>query len=260
MFTLTHMTCSNTSMTLRSKSNAAKVTCYIGLYYTTPNLDRQGFVSHDCTLSDILNQLHSGGFINVHAGVDAWCLDESIDFLQRASTIIDVCKYNVVIETHRQRLFHSPFTTRELLSHPKVKELANIKLNADLSHWFVSCERIFDPSTKRDRGWWPSLLGDLLAPRCEYIHCRFGFAQGPQMADPSIKECEQDVYLQLRNWVVLWKSQIDRGDDECWCCPEYGPKPYMPSLPNGEDVASLTRAVKCTKEAIQDVFDGEFNG
>ena len=114
----------------------------------------------------------------MHAGVDAWSLDESIDFLQRASTIIDACKYDVVIETHRQRLFHSPFTTRELLSHPKVKELANIKLNADLSHWFVSCERVFDPSTKRDRGWWPSLLGDLLAPRCESVRLRTGPADG----------------------------------------------------------------------------------
>eukprot|EP01083_Nonionella_stella_P243255 847840_1 len=208
----------------------------------------------------ILREVKKGGFINVHAGVDAWTADEAAGFLEHASKVIAGCPFRVVVETHRQRLFCSPFSARDLLAHPKVSALANLKLNADLSHWFVACERVFDSAEKRDDAWWPALL-EALGSRCEYVHCRFGSAQGPQIADPSRDEHRLDVELQLRNWVALWKAQAGRAgieyglECECWCCPEYGPRPYMPTLPTGEDVASLAGAVSWTKDLIKKTFE-----
>ena len=139
-------------------------------------------------------------------------------------------------------------------------QLKGLRINADLSHWFVACERVFDPSEARDAEWWPQLLKDV-AERCDYVHGRLGFAQGPQIADPSAKEYERDIQLQLNNWVEIWKHQVVRGDTECWCSPELGPQPYMPSMPHSQkDVASLPEAVQWTKKTIEETFSKEIVG
>ena len=99
---------------------------------------------------NLLGQVQNDGFINVHAGVDAWTMEESIQFLTFASHLAAKSPFKVVIETHRQRLFGSPFATRDILSRPEIAQLKGLRLNADLSHWFVACERVFDPSEARD--------------------------------------------------------------------------------------------------------------
>lgn len=206
---------------------------------------------------NLLGQVQNDGFINVHAGVDAWTMEESIQFLTFASHLAAKSPFKVVIETHRQRLFGSPFATRDILSRPEIAQLKGLRLNADLSHWFVACERVFDPSEARDAEWWPKLLKSV-AERCDYVHGRLGFAQGPQIADPSAKEYNRDVQLQLNNWVQMWKHQIANGATECWCSPELGPQPYMPSMPHTQkDVASLPEAVLWTKKTIEESFAKE---
>ena len=236
-----------------------------GEYVYLSSYDVQDHKSHltdqIATCSDLLKQITSGGFINVHAGVDAWTIEESMDFLKHVNNEAEKCSFKTVIETHRQRLFCSPFVTRELLQQMDKLNLKHILLNADLSHWVVSCERVFNPQEKRDAIWWPELLSNF-ASRCDYIHGRFGFAQGPQISDPSAKEYENDVKLQIKNWTEIWKSQISRNgkDCECWCSPELGPQPYMPALPHTQkDVASLPDAVQWTKEKIQEAFRMELS-
>jgi sugar phosphate isomerase/epimerase len=199
----------------------------------------------------ILEQVDAvGGFVNVHAGVDAWTLDQATDFLTFA--LQEISKVNVVVtfETHRQRLFCNPFMTRDLLQR---SELADLKLNADLSHWYCACERVFDFKQARDEPWWPGLLQSV-ADRCHYIHARFGWAQGPQMADPSAPECESERNLQTLAWKVLLQTMIAR-DGDCFVSPEYGPPPYLPVLPGTQEpVASLPGAVAYTKVQLEELF------
>jgi hypothetical protein len=42
-----------------------------------------------------------------------------------------------------QRLFWNPFSTFDILDHAELKG-KDLKLNADLSHWCVACERVFE--------------------------------------------------------------------------------------------------------------------
>jgi len=211
----------------------------------------------------LLEQVSAGGFINVHAGVDAWNTDETMEFMIFCLDEIEKSAKDTLItfETHRQRLFGNPFQTREILSNLETAgKLDRLKLNADLSHWYCACERVFDSNKQPDVKWWPKLL-EQVAERCYYIHARFGWAQGPQMADPSAKECEVERILQLETWKSLINQQLHRESVEdgqlldIYMSPEYGPSPYLASLPHIQDpVASLPSAVAYTKSEIEKLF------
>jgi len=214
----------------------------------------------------LLHEVNAGGFINVHAGVDCWSMGEAIDFLTFCLEEIERSAdgITVTLETHRQRLFGSPFQTRDILDQLELTLsssssdkllLDGLKLNADLSHWYVACERVFDPTKAPDERWWPKLL-DRVAERCHYIHARFGWAQGPQMADPSAKECEGDCKLQLSTWTVLMERQKARDDGrDIYISPEYGPAPYLAAMPHTQTpVAALPAAVSYTKCQLESLF------
>jgi hypothetical protein len=213
---------------------------------------------------ELLTLVQNGGFINVHAGVDAWSNDEVIQFLTFCFNEIEqtTC-ITVTFETHRQRIFGSPFQTRDILSIPSIAQSKYLKLNADLSHWYCSCERVFNSNDDERDKWWPKVL-TLVSKRCEYIHARFGFAQGPQMSDPSAVECDTDRKLQIEVWQLLMKEQKKKRllsssttttGGIIFVSPEYGPAPYMPSKPHTlEPVASLPKAVWFTKMVIEEIF------
>ena len=192
-------------------------------------------------------------FINVHAGVDAWSKDEALEFLNFCLDEIEkeAPTIKVTFETHRQRLFGSPFQTRDLLSC--MTSRPELKLNADLSHWYCACERVFNANDDRDKQWWPDLVSTL-SERCEYIHARFGWANGPQMADPSAAECEADRVLQMSVWKSLMDKQMERNGD-VFISPEYGPNPYMAVMPHTQEaVSSLPAAVSFTKKVIEELY------
>lgn len=138
----------------------------------------------ECT--ELIHSVNAGGFVNVHAGVDAWSNEEALDFLDFCLAEIEKVAPNIAVtfETHRQRLFGSPFQTRSLLSSSSLSN-SRLRLNADLSHWFCACERVFNSKDDRDK-WWPDLLS-AVSKRCEYIHARFGWAQGPQMLCSAVR-------------------------------------------------------------------------
>ena len=95
---------------------------------------------------------------------------------------------------------------------------------------------------------------DSVVSRCGYIHARFGWAQGPQMADPSATECETERNLQIAIWKELAKGQMVNSGDEIFVSPEYGPAPYMPCKPGTQEpVSSLPAAVSYTKGVIEEL-------
>ena len=230
---------------------------YCGAYAVETH--KQDFSKQLQECNELIQKVEKRGFINVHAGVDAWSNDEAVEFLEFCLSEIEQ-KYpntSVTFETHRQRLFGSPFQTRILLSNPSVSN-SKIRLNADLSHWYCACERVFNENDARDQ-WWPALLSSV-GDRCAYIHARFGWAQGPQMADPSAPECEPERLLQLDVWKKLMAAQNDQKNDNnpssIFVSPEYGPAPYMAVIPHSQkNVASLPDAVAYTKKQIEEVFE-----
>ena len=190
--------------------------------------------------------------INSHSGHDSWGSDErAVSFLQCAIQVEEALNLPIVHETHRQRLFFSPYSSLPLLQHPLLK--SKVKLNADLSHWCCVCEKVFDASDPRD-DWWPEVLAEV-AEACHLIHCRIGHAEGPQVNHPDAPEHAADVQAHIGWWQQIWKAQAARGLEEVWAEPEFGPAPYMPSLPfTSQPVSDLWAVNKRVAEMIEENF------
>jgi len=130
-------------------------------------------------------------------------------------------------ETHRRRQLFSPWQARDLFALPS---LAELKITSDLSHWCVVCEHVFDEGDPRDSTWWPAMLQQL-AHRTMLIHARVGFDEAVQVNDWQAPEHSQSLKQFLKWWSTIWAAQAARGDRVTWCEPEFGPAPYVPTLP-----------------------------
>lgn len=185
--------------------------------------------------------------INSHSGHDSWGSDDrAVEYFVKALEVEQsICGGGdgeggkkpppiIVHETHRQRLLFSPYSTAQLLAKP---ELRALKINADLSHWCCVCEKVFDANDPRD-DWWPATL-EAVARHCAFIHCRVGHAEGPQVNDPSAPEHAMEVAAHFEWWRQIWTAKIAASEASsteatacCWAEPEFGPSPYLQTLPH----------------------------
>ena len=178
--------------------------------------------------------------INSHSGHDSWGSgDKAVAFFKQALKVEKAMGVPIVHETHRQRLLYSPYSTAELLAKP---ELSELKINADLSHWCCVCEHVFDAGSPRD-DFWPGTLA-AVARHCHFIHCRVGHAEGPQVNEPDAPEHAADVNAHFSWWRTIWEAQVKRvgaeSDAVLWSEPEFGPPPYLQTLPyTSQPVADL---------------------
>lgn len=78
-------------------------------------------------------------FCNSHSGHDSWSLEESLQFFREAEKIAHQAGVVVTHETHRRRALFSPWRSTEIMS-----ALPELRITADLSHWAVVAERIFE--------------------------------------------------------------------------------------------------------------------
>jgi len=177
---------------------------------------------------------------NVHGGVDWWAPILTLEFFAGARRIEDEESGRVPAvvahETHRMRALGNPFTTAMVLD-----KAAGVKLTADLSHWVLGAERLFDfPS---DAEWWPALL-QAVAGATALTHARVGAPREIQVADPAAPEHIELLAAYEAWWEVIWTAQAAR-DGVVYVEAEFGPVPYMPALPHTQQpLASLDRAVE----------------
>ncbi len=112
--------------------------------------------------------------INSHSGRDSWDTETALKFFNHALDVERRTGALILHETHRGRVLYNPWVTRDMC-----RRLPDLKLTADLSHFCVVAERVFDPASGLDDDWEEIL--DLVADRTRHIHARVGYAQGPQV-------------------------------------------------------------------------------
>jgi len=170
-------------------------------------------------------------FFNLHSGSDSWNFEEMIQFFEECLKIEKEEAFVLVHETHRRRCLWQPWMTRDIL-----KRLPTLKVTADLSHWVCVAERIFDEHYDDE---WPEII-QLVAKNCYHIHARVGYAEGPQVPDPTAPEYKLEVESHEKWWGMIIASQKERGLNYCYVEPEFGPPPYMHTLPHtNQPVADL---------------------
>lgn len=165
-------------------------------------------------------------FFNAHTGADSWSMNEALDFYGQALEMEKELGVTLAHETHRLRPFGNPWTTRDVL-----KALPDLKLTVDLSHWVCVCERLL-----------PDLgdIIDLVAKHCHHLHARVGHEQGPQVPDPRAPEWQHHLEAHEAWWDTIWRTQREAGREVSTLTPEFGPYPYMPTIPfENKPVADL---------------------
>jgi hypothetical protein len=172
---------------------------------------------------------HEPLFFNAHTGADSWSLAEAEDFYGQALVLEKRLGVPVSHETHRQRYFATPWQTRDIL-----KTFPELRLTCDFSHWVCVCERLLPD------------LGDVIAlaaRHCYHLHARVGFEEGPQVPDPAAPEYAAHLKAHEGWWDQVWRSQRERGMAESTLTPEFGPPPYLHTLPHTNvpvaDLASI---------------------
>lgn len=163
--------------------------------------------------------------ITAHSGQDAFTRQEAIYFFQEALKIEKDFGIPIAHETHRSRIFYNPWITQEILS-----EFTQLKLCADYSHWVTVCERLLDDS-------FASIL-ELCAERSIHIHARVGHEQGPQVSDPRDQAYQAHVLAHESWWDMIWSAQRQSKKLFSTLTPEFGPAPYLPTMPHTQQPLS----------------------
>jgi sugar phosphate isomerase/epimerase len=155
--------------------------------------------------------------INCHSGCDWFSEDEARRYFGEALECEAKLGVQVAHETHRGRIFYNPWTTDRLL-----KQLPELKLSCDFSHWVVVSERLLEKETE---------IIARCAERCLHIHARVGYEEGPQVPDPRAPEYERHLLAHEQWWRMVWEAQERRGMAESTLTPEFGAPDYMHTMP-----------------------------
>ena len=157
-------------------------------------------------------------FFNAHSGYDNWSPAETEDFYGQVLVLEKQIGVTIAHETHRSRCFGTPWQTRHIL-----QQFPGLRLTCDFSHWVCVCERLLPD------------LGEtiaLAAQHCHHVHARVGFEEGPQVPDPAAPEYATQLKAHEGWWNTIWQSQQARGLTESTLTPEFGPPPYLHTLPH----------------------------
>ena len=165
-------------------------------------------------------------FITCLGGCDAWPESQTVEFLIGAMEIAEAADIAVSFETHRSRSLFNPWVTDRV-----VREIPDLKLTCDYSHWCVVCERLMD--TELD-------VLERLSKHAFHIHARVGYEQGPQVPHPAAPEYEYALRAHQLWWEMIWQEQRSAGYQETTITPEFGPDGYLHRLPfSNKPVADL---------------------
>jgi sugar phosphate isomerase/epimerase len=163
-------------------------------------------------------------FVNSHTGRDFYTREQNLELLALAAAISARHGVPVVHEIHRSR-----FSGHPMLLLPYLRELPQLALTADLSHWCCACESLLEDQ--------PDTLAATL-PHVRHIHARVGHAQGPQVADFRAPEAAHALQAHLAWWDSIVALRKAAGAARMTMTPEFGPAPYTQALPYSGELVS----------------------
>lgn len=164
--------------------------------------------------------------VNSHTGRDYFSLADNLKVFDHAAALEAAAGVPVMHETHRGRALFSTTSTVALL-----QARPGLKLTADFSHWCCVHESLLeDQDDALERG----------IQSAHYVHARVGHSQGPQITDPRDPKWQPAMAAHLAWWQRIVQQRQAAGAQVLGICPEFGPVPYMVTLPQtGQPIADL---------------------
>jgi hypothetical protein len=170
-------------------------------------------------------------FVNAHSAKDSMPYEEQLAFFEQALSIESKLNIPVGHETHRGRALFTPWATARLL-----KELPELKITADFSHWCCVCESLLEDHEENLK---------LAFERTLHIHARVGYAQGPQVPHPAALEYQQELAVHENWWKQIVQIQENKKLAPITVTPEFGPPGYLHTLPfTNQPVSNLWEVCK----------------
>jgi sugar phosphate isomerase/epimerase len=155
--------------------------------------------------------------VNSHSGKDIFTKEENLKVVRRAFELEKELGVKLVHEIHRGRMTFCSNTTMELMDAEP-----NIAFTADFSHWCCVHESLL--ADQQDRV-------DRAIQNSYHLHARVGDFEGPQVTHPFAPENKKALDAHLAWWDRIVDLRRKEGAKQLTICPEFGPGPYMPTLP-----------------------------
>jgi sugar phosphate isomerase/epimerase len=210
---------------------------FIALVYT------EG-VDHNKHFSEVVDTAMQFDPVKIvaHGGRDTMSYVKQIRFFEHALRVEDSCGVQIGHETHRRRPFYTPMNAVPLL-----RELPELKINIDYSHWCCVTESMLEDHIDAIR---------ITTAHSIHLHGRIGYENGPQVPDPRVAEWKRCAKRHEEWWEQIIHSQKERGHKTFTFTPEYGPATYMHTTPlTGEPTADLWDICLWGKERFKKQFD-----
>lgn len=189
---------------------------YIGQYYQSVEQNfvqnRTNYIRH---LKAII--LTKPIKIDSQTGKDYFTFAENKQLFNIAEKLAEQSGIPILHETHRNKALFSAHTTKFFL-----QKLPNLSITADFSHWCTVAESLLEDQQDAI---------DIACLHSLHIHARIGYAQGPQVNDPRASEWKVQLCKHLEWWDKIIYNQKRKGAKYLTITPEFGPMPYMQSLP-----------------------------
>jgi hypothetical protein len=155
--------------------------------------------------------------INSHTGRDYFSYEQNLELIDIASDFTERTGIVVAHETHRGRFGYSPQMIEPFLAARK-----ELNITSDFSHWVCVTESMLENFAP---------IVDEAILRSRHIHTRVGFEEGPQVPHPAAPEWKYATDQFLTWWDRIIAANNERGCKLMPMTTEFGPQPYMPSIP-----------------------------
>ena len=177
--------------------------------------------------------------VNSQTGRDIFTLSENLAIFKKAAALEKELGVPVAHEIHRGRVTFSVPSTVQLLD-----ALPDLRLTADFSHWCCVHETLLEDQGENV---------ERAIARAFHVHARVGYAEAPQVPDPRVEEWRPALEAHLRWWQRIVDRRKASGASSLTICPEFGPAPYMVTLPGtGRPIADLWEVNRFMKDFLRD--------
>lgn len=179
--------------------------------------------------------------INSHTGKDYFSLEQNLQLIDIAQAFSEKTGITVAHETHRGRVGYSPQMLNELFA---LRE--SFLITADFSHWVCVTESMLENFSE--------IVNEAIN-RSRHIHTRVGFEEGPQVPDPKAPEWQYATDKFLFWWDKIIAANAARGCELMPLTTEFGPQPYMPSIPFSNQPVADQFKINCyMKDLLKDRY------
>ncbi|MEO6607527.1 MAG: sugar phosphate isomerase/epimerase [Aestuariivirga sp.] len=183
--------------------------------------------------------------LNLQPNVRPRTIKECMPILEGWTRLAEQVNFPVYIETHRDRMTTDLYFTLDILD-----QLPNLKLLADLSHFFVGREFSEPVSEENHR------LIERILDNCWAMHGRVASREQVQI-EIQFPHHKKNVNLFKRWWrygIESWRQRADANAKFVFTC-ELGPQPYAIAGADGKDLSDRWADSLVMRDLIKGVWN-----